>query len=253
MISREPTTMKIRLVLTAATLALSLTGPVAAQTSAVTAAVADASRPKAERDTDARRKPAETLAFSGVKPGDKVGELFPGGGYYTRMLSDVVGPQGAVYALDTTRWPSSVAADKKMLDEKNRGNVHLTATPFGAFDIPEKIDLFWITQNYHDLHIAEYGNVDMAAFNKHVFDALKPGGTYFIVDHQANAGTTEAQIAVLHRIEKAQVIREVEAAGFKLVGENDALANPADDHKQTIFDKPIQGHTDQYMLKFKRP
>jgi predicted methyltransferase len=245
--------MKFRACLAAATVALSLSAPVHASPSFAAAAVADPSRPQADRDADAHRKPLETLVFSGVKPGDKVGELFPGGGYYTRMLSDVVGPQGAVYALETTRWPDSVAATKKVLEEKGRGNVHLTATAFGTFDIPEKIDLFWITQNYHDLHIAKYGTVDMAAFNKHVFDALKPGGTYFIVDHQANAGTTEAQIADLHRIEKAQVIREVEAAGFKLVGENGALANPADDHTKTIFDKPIQGHTDQYMLKFRRP
>ncbi len=221
--------------------------------STVAVAIADPSRPKADRDADAHRKPLQTIQFSGVKPGDKVGELFPGGGYYTRLLSDVVGPNGVVYALETTRWASSVAATKKVLDEKGRGNVHLTATPFGTFDIPEKIDLFWITQNYHDLHIAEYGNVDMAAFNKHVFDALKPGGIYFIVDHQANAGTTEAQIAKLHRIEKAQVIREVEAAGFEFAAENGALANAADDHTLTIFDKPVQGHTDQYMLKFRRP
>jgi predicted methyltransferase len=229
------------------------TSMAAASPEAITKAVADTSRPKADRDADAHRKPIETLTFSGVKPGDKVGELFPGGGYYTRMLSDVVGPNGAVYALETTRWASSVAATKKVLDEKGRGNVHLTATPFGAFDIPEKIDLFWITQNYHDLHIAEYGTVDMAAFNKHVFDSLKPGGIYFIVDHQANAGTTEAQIAKLHRIEKAQVIREVEAAGFKFVAENGALSNTTDDHTLTIFDKPVQGHTDQYMLKFRKP
>jgi predicted methyltransferase len=235
-----------------AALVLSAAQPSFASPESIATAVNDASRPKADRDADAHRKPAETLAFSGVKPGDKVGELFPGGGYYTRMLSDVVGPKGAVYALETTRWASSVAATKKVLDEKGRGNVHLTATPFGAFDIPEKIDLFWITQNYHDLHIAEYGTVDMAAFNKHVFDSLKPGGTYFIVDHQANAGTTEAQIAKLHRIEKAQVIREVEAAGFEYVGENNALANTTDDHTLTIFDKPVQGHTDQYMLKFRK-
>ncbi len=244
--------MKFRLGLAAAAVLFSLAGHAAANPSAVALAVADASRPKADRDADAHRKPVQTLAFSGVKPGDKVGELFPGGGYYTRMLSDVVGPTGAVYALETTRWPDSVAATKKVLDEKGRGNVHLTATTFGTFDIPEKIDLFWITQNYHDLHIAKYGNVDMAAFNKHVHDALKPGGIYFIVDHQANAGTTEAQIADLHRIEKAQAIREVEAAGFKLIGEDASLANPADDHTKTIFDKAVQGHTDQYMLKFRK-
>ncbi len=244
--------MKFSIVIAAAALALWANGTASASPSAIAVAVADPSRPKEDRDTDAHRKPVETLVFSGVKRGDKVGELFPGGGYYTRMLSGVVGPEGKVYALETTRWAGSVTATKKVLSEPGRQNVVLTATPFGAFDIPEKIDLFWITQNYHDLHIAEYGTVDMARFNKHVYDALKPGGTYFILDHAANAGTTEAEIAKLHRIEKAQVIREVEAAGFKLVGENDALANPADDHTKTIFDKSIRGRTDQYMLKFRK-
>jgi predicted methyltransferase len=89
-------------------------------------------------------------------------------------------------------------------------------------------------------------------FNKHVHDALKPGGIYFILDHQANPGTTEDQIAVLHRIEKAQVIREVEAAGFKLVGEGDALHRASDDHTETIFDPAVRGNTDQYMLKFQK-
>jgi len=236
-----------------AALALSSVVPSFASPESIAQAVADPSRPKADRDTDFRRLPYQTILFSGVKAGDVVGELFPGGGYYTRMLSDVVGPKGKVYALETTRWPSSVAATKKVLDEKGRGNIHLTATAFGAFDIPEKIDLFWITQNYHDLHIAEYGTVDMAAFNKHVFDSLKPGGIYFIVDHHANAGTTEDQIAKLHRIEKAQVIKEVEAAGFQLVGESNALHRSSDDHTKSIFDKSVQGHTDQYILKFRKP
>ncbi|HVU21057.1 MAG TPA: hypothetical protein VHE09_10025 [Rhizomicrobium sp.] len=246
--------MKPFLIAVTAAAALSISATAFAATpDPIAKAVADTSRPQSDHDADAVRKPAETLAFSGVKPGDKVGELFPGGGYYTRMLSDVVGPKGKVYALETTRWKGAEDADKKVLSETGRQNVTLTATPFGAFDIPEKIDLFWITQNYHDLHIAEYGTVDMAAFNKHVFDSLKPGGVYFIVDHQANAGTTEAQIAKLHRIEKAQVIREVEAAGFKLLGESNALGNATDDHTKTIFDKAVRGHTDQYMLKFRKP
>lgn len=245
--------MKIRIAFAAAALALSFASLSVASPEDAGRAVADASRPKADRDTDVHRLPYKTLVFSGVRPGDVVAELFPGGGYYTRMLSDIVGPKGKVYALETTRWPSSVEATKKVLAEKGRDNVHLTATPFGTFDIPEKIDLFWITQNYHDLHIAKYGTVDMAAFNKHVFDALKPGGIYFIVDHAANAGTTDAQIADLHRIDKEVLIREVEAAGFELAGESNALRHSADDHTKTVFDPAVRGKTDQFMLKFRKP
>ena len=215
----------------------------------VAKAVADTSRPKTDTDRDALRLPAETIAFAGVKPGMTVAELTPGGGYFTRMLSDVVGPTGHVYGFENTKWDDGsdgkVAADHK--------NVTMTDGQFGDIHVPQKVDLFWITQNYHDLHIAKYNPVAIATFNKSVFDALKPGGIYFILDHQANPGTTEADIEKLHRIPKSQVIAEVEAAGFKLVAEGDALHRPADDHTKTIFDKSIQGHTDQYMLKFVKP
>jgi predicted methyltransferase len=215
-------------------------------------AVADPSRPKSDRDADAIRAPAATLAFSGVKPGMVVGELYPCGGYFSRMLSDIVGPKGKIYGLETTRWKGCLPADQKLAAE-GHANFSVEAKPFGVFDLPEKVDLFWITQNYHDLHIQEYGSVDMAAFNRHVYDSLKPGGIYFILDHQANPGTTEADIAKLHRIEKAQIIREVEAAGFELVGEGNFLNRAGDDHSKSIFDKSIRGHTDQYALKFVRP
>jgi predicted methyltransferase len=189
-----------------------------------------------------------------VKPGMVVGELFPGGGYFSRLISDVVGPSGKVYGLENAGWKDAVTADQDMLaGAGGPKNFILDVEPFGQFKLPQKIDLFWITQNYHDLHIAKYGVVDMAAFNKHVFDSLKPGGIYFILDHQANPGTTPDQIAVLHRIEKTQVIREVTAAGFKLVAEGKFLNRSADDHTKTIFDPAIRGKTDQYALKFVRP
>ena len=225
----------------------------AAISDTISKAVADPARPKQDRDADAIRLPGETLAFAGIKPGMVVGELFPGGGYFTRMISDAVGPTGKVYALETTRWKGAVEADQKMAAEPGRGNVVLSASAFGEFPAPEKFDLFWITQNYHDLHIKEYGNVDMAVFNKRVFDSLKPGGTYFILDHQAVGPMDDAAIAKVHRIAKAQLIAEVEAAGFKLVDEGRFLNRPGDDHTRSIFDKEIRGKTDQYALKFVKP
>lgn len=219
----------------------------------VTAAIADPARPKEDRADDVARAPADTLVFAGVQPGMVVGELFPGGGYFTRLIGDVVGPKGKVLGLENAGWKDAVEADRKLLAEPRRGNVSLDVAPFGQFKLAENVDLFWITQNYHDLKIAKYGAVDMAAFNKQVFEALKPGGVYLVLDHQANPGTTLEQIAVLHRIEKAQVIAEVTAAGFKLAGEGKFLNRPADDHTKPIFDKAIQGKTDQYALKFVKP
>jgi predicted methyltransferase len=229
-------------------------GPLSAATPAyVASAVADPSRPKDDVASDALRDPADTLAFAGVKPGMKVGELFPGGGYFTRMLSDVVGPTGKIFAVENAGWKGAVEADQKMLAEPGRGNVALDVKPFGQLNMPGGLDLFWITQNYHDLKIAKYGAVDTAAFNRAVYAALKPGGVYFILDHQANAGTTLDQIAVLHRIQKDTVIREVTAAGFKLTAEGRFLARSGDDHTKAIFDPAIRGKTDQYALKFVKP
>jgi predicted methyltransferase len=236
----------------AAIFALAMSGAAAAPVPEYVArAIADSARPKADTDRDALRLPAETIAFAGVKPGDNVAELFPGGGYFTRPLSEVVGSAGHVYAIENARWDDG--SDAKVAAERGRGNVSVQIVKFGEFNLPAKVDLFWITQNYHDLHIAKYGVVDMAAFNAHVFASLKPRSTYFILDHQANPGTTTDDIAKLHRIEKAQVIREVTAAGFKLVAEGDALHRAGDDHVKSIFDKAIQGRTDQYMLKFEKP
>ena len=216
----------------------------------VTKAVADPSRPKTDSARDPLRAPAETLAFAGVKPGMTVAEFFPSGGYYTRMISDVVGPKGKIYGIDNLKWDKG--EDAKMAAEAGHSNVSIQLVKFGEFNLPQKVDLVWTTQNYHDLHVAEYGPVDIASFNKRIYDALKPGGVYFILDHQANPGTDDAQIAKVHRIEKAQVIKEVTAAGFKLVGESDVLHRPADDHTKMSSDPAIKSHTDQFLLKFQK-
>jgi predicted methyltransferase len=216
----------------------------------VARAVGNRSRSDAERKADRIRLPAETIAFAGVAPGMVIAEFIPFEGYFTRLLCDVVGPKGKVYGIENLEW-SNAPFDKQLLGQ--RRNVRLQRTKWGEFDLPEKIDLFWITQNYHDLHVGEYGYVDIAAFNRRVFDALKPGGTFFIVDQAANAGTPEEKIAVLHRIDRAQVVREVTAAGFILLDESDALHHPKDDRTRSIFDASIRGHTDEFMLKFQRP
>lgn len=215
----------------------------------VARAVADRTRPKADRDADLHRLPAQTIAFAGVAPGMVVGEFIPGEGYFTRLLSNVVGPRGRIYGIENINW-TNPAFDKLIMGE--RRNVLFKSWKFGEFELPEKLDLFWITQNYHDLHVA-CCRVDTAAFNQRVFDALKPGGIYLIVDQAANPGTTEAQITALHRIDKAQVISEVTAAGFTLVDESDALHHPKDDRTRNVFDVIVRGQTDEFMLKFQRP
>jgi len=220
----------------------------------ISAAVADPSRPADDRRVDVDRKPAKVLAYAKVHPGEIIAEYLPGGGYYTRLLSDIVGPTGKVYALETTTWgDKNVDSTKAVLSEPGRGNVKLDLAPLGTFSLTEKVDLFWTTLNYHDLHIPKYANVDMAAFNKLVFDSLKPGGIYFIVDHQAAPGTAATTSPTLHRIEDRTVIDEVTAAGFKLISHSNMLRNAGDDHHKEVFDPSIHMKTDQFILTFRRP
>lgn len=217
-------------------------------------AIADPRRPESDRKLDPLRKPGQVLAYSGVKPGQVVGEFLPGGGYYTRLLSDVVGPRGRVYALETIRWgKDNIESTRQVLHDKGRDNVIMDVALFGNFHLPEKVDVFFTTLNYHDLHVEEYGKVDIAAFNHHVFDSLKPGGIYFIVDHAAKPGSGAGTPAELHRIDEATVIEEVKAAGFVPAGESDLLRNPADDHLKKVFDPSIRWKTDQFILKFRKP
>jgi predicted methyltransferase len=216
-----------------------------------TDAVANPARPADNREADMLRLPAETLAFSGVKPGMTVGEFYPGGGYFTRMLSAVVGPKGHVYGIENDKWKGAVEADKKLEGELK--NVSMDVQPFGTVNFPKPIDLAWVTQNYHDLKIAKYGVVDTLEFDRAVYKALKPGGIFFILDHEGAPGLSEAEIEKLHRINREQVIKEVTSAGFKLADEGNFLRRPGDDHTLPIFDKKIQGHTDQYALKFVKP
>jgi len=230
-------------------------GPVISK--AVAAAVADAGRPASDRERDANRKPAEMLAFAGVKPGDKVGDYAAGQGYFTRLFSAAVGPTGHVYATvpaSLFQYPNIVKGIAEIeAYAKTHSNVSVTAaSALDAARYPEKLDIFWISQNYHDLKDPFMGPVDMAAFNKAVYAALKPGGVYVVLDHVAAKGSPADVTDTLHRIEPSVVRREVEAAGFKFVGESAVLANPADPHTAGVFDKSIRGRTDQFLYKFRK-
>lgn len=223
----------------------------------ISKAVADPARPASYRAADVLRKPAETLAFSGVRPGMTIGEFYPAGGYFTRMLSDVVGPSGHIYAIENAGWNDSARDDRAMLAEGKWKNVSLDVQPFGTVNFPKPLDLAWVTQNYHDLKIDKYGPgghaVDTVAFDRAVYKALKPGGIFLVIDHQGPAGLSEADIAKMHRINRDTVVKEVTSAGFKLAGEGAFLRQPGDDHSKPIFDPSIRGHTDQYALKFVKP
>jgi len=208
------------------------------------AIVANPDRPANERELDAARKPSDVLAFYGVKSGDKVADLWAGRGYYTAILSEVVGPTGVVYTQNPTardeinqRWKSPKFANVKIAD--------------GAFDkltLPQdgSLDLVLIHLNYHDVDPSMRG-----AMNKAVLSALKRGGIYAVVDHSAKDGSGNDAIKTLHRIDKLQVIKEVTAAGFKLDREGNMLRVPGDPRDFNVNKE--RNKDDRFVLAFQKP
>ena len=224
---------------------------------AVNAAVADAGRPATDRARDAERKPAQTVAFSGIKPGDRVLELVPGSGYYTRILSRLVGPTGNVYAFTPEEilkvFPKAADGSRAVAADPRYSNVSVIVASVGNMHLPRNLDVIWTTQNYHDLHLAKFfPGMDIKVYNRAMLMALRPGGTYFISDHEAEPGSGMRDIE-LHRIDAEVVKTQVTRAGFVFEGESGVLRNPNDSHTENVFHPSIRGHTDQFIFRFRRP
>jgi len=221
-------------------------------TAAIAGAVADPIRPEADRARDAARKPAEIVAFAGVKPGDVVAEFLPGGGYYTRLLSRTVGPSGHVYALV----PAGFAQRPGGLDALNAlaaslGNVTVVATDLTSFTLPRPVDLAWTTENYHDMHNGPAPT--FSGVNAATFAALKPGGLYFVEDHAAVDGAGPEVTQSLHRMDPVLAVQEVTAAGFVLDARSDLLKNPEDPKTVAVREGSVQGRTEKFALRFRKP
>jgi predicted methyltransferase len=168
-----------------------------------------------------------------------------------------VGPTGHVYAI----WPDAyanedqdeVAASLTIMADKHYANVTILFQPADKLSVPKQADLVWTSQNYHDYPDKFMGPTDPMLLNAAVFKALKPGGSFVVVDHVAEAGSGTRDTDTLHRIDPAIVKSQVLASGFTFDGETTVLANPADTHKIVVFDKAIRGHTDQFGYRFKKP
>lgn len=277
--------MRRRSLLLAAFAALSvgaLSAPAAAQDvpAYITAAVNDAGRPAADKIRDANRKPAESVAFSGVKAGDKVVDFIAGGGYFTRILSKVVGPQGHVYAtapampmgggMPMGNMPMAggmpmgkampmgggmpmggMGADglKAIAADPAYPNVTELVQGTSRLMVPEPVDVVWTSQNYHDLHNpGPFHADDIAAFNKSVFDALKPGGVFLVIDYVAAPGTGFTQSPTLHRADPEAAKAEIIKAGFVFEGESKVLARPGDSHTARAREQD-----DQFIFRFRKP
>ncbi len=223
----------------------------------VRAAVAAPNRSDADRALDAGRKPAETLAFFGIHPGARVAELGAGGGYTSELLARVVGPTGRVWGQNSTFLLERFAEKpwSERLATPALANVVRLDRPFDD-PFPEDVtnlDAVLIVLFYHD---TVWQKVDRARMNQAVFRALRPGGIYGVIDHAAAAGRGSLDVETLHRIEESVVVREIEAAGFKLVGAAAFLRNPDDAHDWNDSPRAAaerRGTSDRFVLHFEKP
>jgi predicted methyltransferase len=242
-----------------AVLLISVSAQADMQTSAIVArAVADPRRPVEQVSLDATRKPAQLIAFAQLKRGDRIVDFMPGNAYFTRIMSDVAGDTGHVYAFLPTEQlqncpPQEVAGTRLLEQDRGYANVSVLGDSTPNFHVPRGLDVIWTAHNYHDLHDAFMGPADVAALNKRFFDALKPGGVYLVIDHVAETGSGLRDTESLHRIDPLRMRREIEAAGFVFDAESKVLRNHSDDHKASVFDPSVRGRTDQVVYRFRKP
>jgi predicted methyltransferase len=245
-----------------ATTAQTTAAPVAAEPAAAPdpyeVAVADEGRSDADRARDAVRRPAEVLRFFGLEPSMQVLDVFAGGGYYTEIASQLVASDGQVVMYNNAAY---VLFTQPELDarftEGRLANVQRLTAEVADLDLPEaSFDLALFVLAYHDVYFVNepsWPAIDAPAFLAKVHRSLRPGAIVGVVDHAAEDGAGTSVAQSLHRIERAALIADFEAAGFVLDAESDLLANPADDRSQHMTQTDIRGHTDRFVLRFLRP
>lgn len=215
------------------------------------AAVADPLRPSEEVARDTLRKPAQMLAFAEVGPGDRIADIRPGAGYFTRLFARGVGEAGRVYAFVPNRTMARENAPADALVAAYPNVVRVNGA-LDAMTFPEPLDVIFMSQEYHDFHIPAF-NTDVAKMNAAAFAALKPGGIFVVIDHAGRAGTTNTEVQTLHRIDGEFLKAEVVRAGFVFDGESTAVTNPQDDRTVNVFEPVIRGKTDQFVYRFRKP
>jgi len=212
-------------------------------------AVDSPDRTPEQKARDVNRKPAELLTLSGVKPGDRVVEFASFGQYFTTLLSAIVGPKGVVYMYDLP-YTEKRAGEASRAFVAAHPNSHYELIDYNKLELPQNIDVVFNVLYYHDLSL---NDIDIPKLNARIFKALKPGGIFFVVDHNAAPGTGRRDTKALHRIDPEVIKQEVTAAGFELVEQSNLLAHPEDDHTKMVFTPGLRGLTDQTVFKFRKP
>jgi predicted methyltransferase len=241
---------KILLTFLGSCLALSISAPTYAQIPPyITEAVNSPERTAEMIVRDEARQPVAMLGLSSVKPGDKVVEFAGFGNYYTTLLSSIVGPQGEVHMFDLP-YTEQFGGEGSRQFESAHSNTHYNIIDYNEISLPSDIDVVFNILYYHDLPL---NKIDVLSLNKSIFSALKPGGVFFIIDHNAEPGSGTRDIETLHRIDRQVIIDEVVEAGFELAEESNLLRNLDDDHTQMVFSPGTRGATDRSVFKFVKP
>jgi len=216
-------------------------------------------RPAADREQDASRKPAESLAFFAVQPGMTALDLFAGAGYYSELLAAAVGPTGRVVAHNNKAYLSGVGEElTRRFADSRLPNVEQMAAEANELGLtPGRFDFVLLSAAYHDVYYVNeaqnWPKIDGPRLLAELFEGMRPGATLIVIDHAATPGSPAETGGTLHRIDPAIVKTDFASAGFVLDGESDVLRNPADDFTKNVFDPAVRYKTDRFMLRFRRP
>lgn len=209
-------------------------------------------------ERDARSRPDITLRLLQLSPGDRVADIWAGGGYYSELIASIVGEEGEVLLVNNLAY--SQFAGKALAQRqagRDMGSVTVHTREAEDLELGEgSLDAALIILSYHDLyHVDEASGwhaIDASDFLGQIHAALKPGGRFLVVDHCAEPGSGNSSAQEIHRIDLEFARSDITGKGFKLVAESDALRNSADDRSIMVFDPEVRGKTDRFLLVFKK-